>query len=270
MRKIEERWRHGLRWWHWLSGDAVFVVMAYSWAASRWSQASAPPGVHWLLGVGIWLGYVADRWEDARREPARALASPRHDFHRRHGRVLRGIWWVVCLGLVAIGGWWLPRAAFWGGAAIALLAWVYVRRFSVRGAGSVPSVAVKRLTTVFLLSLAGVWWWPWWGVNDPPKGLVVVLLFALAAGWELLLLHHREWISSRPRLRFAGRWILPTVLTALALVGLGRGALPGVWVIAGGLVMVQEAGVPGDVCVRAALADGGLAAGFFLLGVLGR
>lgn len=60
-------------------------------------KGQANPWALVLLGVAVWAVYIADRLFDLRKNPH--LRTPRHDFHRLHYGLLKG----VVVGLVGAG-----------------------------------------------------------------------------------------------------------------------------------------------------------------------
>lgn len=279
MGRAEERgWLWLIRRWHWFSLDAVTVLVAYAWGLARLSGAEPPGRVFVFLGVGVWLGYSADRLADVQRDPARADQSPRHAFHLRHVRRFRALWWTTCGSLIVAGAWILPLGAFCAGAFVALGAAAYVRVFAARNRSPrLRSVFAKRLATVSLLAWAGGWWWPWWPGLDGRVLAVGVLLFVFTAGWELILLHH---LTPKPMEEKAGRRlkgagvccqrsqnIAVGIVLSLSFLAGGWWALPGGLVLAASIVGLSRRWSSGiDSSLRAAMGDALLALGWLLLG----
>jgi hypothetical protein len=182
-----------LRWMaeriHWLALDSVAVLLAYQEAMLHLGGVRLPAGVAWLLGGGVWAGYTADRMLDVSREPGRVERSPRHHFHQRHLVPLSAIWMTVVGMLVVVGFRMLPRSALLAGLAVATGAAAYVWFFGRPAADPKLWRWPKRLGTVLLLSLGGIWWVAWY----PPRGvpwLAGIGFFAAGAWGSLLLLHH--------------------------------------------------------------------------------
>ena len=86
-------------WWQWLtilSLDAPAVAMAWQWLLAR--VARAPVGWHhtFILGLSIWLAYVADRWIEGWRLEPDQIRTQRHHFYQRWR------WPLAYLGLAAL------------------------------------------------------------------------------------------------------------------------------------------------------------------------
>jgi hypothetical protein len=149
--------RTGSPLWLWpnlLSLDAPLVAVLWQVLFARCFRASAETLPAVLLVLAVWLIYVADRALDAWRGMGR---TPRHEFYRRHWRMVLPVW----LAALAAGAWLaairLSPALFRDG--LALLAAV-VLYFGV--VHLVPE------------NIRGAW----------PKEAVVGLLFALGASLE--------------------------------------------------------------------------------------
>jgi hypothetical protein len=267
---------HPLRHLHWLSVDAVGVLLAYQWALGRWVGNTPPLEASVFLGAGIWLGYTADRLLDLQRRPTLALRSAKHAFYLRHREALWSLWFGTAVGASLAGALILPTPGIlWAGAICAASAlylwWAGSERGDEAGAG-------KGFATVALLTVAGGWWMGVQPPERPAAALPVAALFALAGWWNLALLRH----SRRPPL-------LPRTLPVLApaaailLIGFvpGSGALAScALVLVGGLAWASHCAdsgrggsdVPGvgrsDRDGLALAVDGVLAAGMVTAGVL--
>jgi hypothetical protein len=97
-----------LKMWHLASLDAPTVAVAWAWAFG-WAAGVRPPAPPLvILGLVVWIIYVADRLMDARTGLAGGLAGAsrhllqaRHSFHWRHRRILIPL----CACAAAIAGW---------------------------------------------------------------------------------------------------------------------------------------------------------------------
>lgn len=103
-------------WWLWpnvLSLDAPLVAVAWLWMfAKLWKVRYQDPAVYWVLAGVVWVVYVVDRWRDARTKDEVEL-SERHEFHRRHGKLmlsLVGVVMVACVIGFFLG---VPTAMLW-------------------------------------------------------------------------------------------------------------------------------------------------------------
>lgn len=118
--------RRRTQFWLWpnlLSLDAPLVALAWQVLFLRCFHAGENMGAAALLTVAVWLIYTADRTLDAWRG---AVATPRHEFYRRHWRALAPLWIAAC----ALGGWiaWtqLPAVLWSRGWYVAAAAGVYL------------------------------------------------------------------------------------------------------------------------------------------------
>ena len=136
-------------WWLWphlLSLDAPLVALAWQdwWGVARHS----PPGVgqRVILGLGVWLIYLADRLADAAREPSEDLATARHAFARRWKLPLLVLSATVAVDLVVIAPLTLPPRQFQAGLAMLAAAgtyfWLIHRRNPARWTARLPKEAV--------------------------------------------------------------------------------------------------------------------------------
>lgn len=82
-------------WWQWptiLSIDAPLVATAWQVAMAR--AAGAP--LAWpetvVLGLSVWLAYMADRWNEGWRLDTRDIRTPRHHFYQRFRWPVAGVW----------------------------------------------------------------------------------------------------------------------------------------------------------------------------------
>ncbi|ODS54656.1 MAG: hypothetical protein ABS36_10830 [Acidobacteria bacterium SCN 69-37] len=220
------------RWWQWptiLSLDAPVILLA--WQALAAHATGVPLG--WaprvVLAVSVWLAYMADRWIEAWRLPASAVATPRHRFHQRWrwpiatvaaaafvadivtavvaldaDDVIAGLWLALAAGAYVVSHQWLHRHAPWRAPkelVIALLlaagVWLFVR------AGT-PAVLWPTLGLFALLCLTNTSLISRWEIEiDRRQGQSSL---ALGSG------RARRWITGLP-------WV--TALTAVVVAGTG-------------------------------------------------
>jgi hypothetical protein len=86
------------RWWQWgtvLSLDAPVVTVLWQSLLARGAghDLGWPPAV--VLGVSVWLAYVADRWIEGWRLRPDVIRTPRHYFYHRHRWPIATVWLVV-------------------------------------------------------------------------------------------------------------------------------------------------------------------------------
>jgi hypothetical protein len=137
------------RFWLWpnlLSLDAPIVAVLWQILFARCFHAEVPAAAAALLVLAVWLIYAADRVFDARG----GSKLPRHEFYRRHWRVVLPVW----------------TAAF------AFAAWLACTRLPtpLLQRGAVIAVAVVVYFTV-VHAIRSAW----------PKELAVAILFAVGA-----------------------------------------------------------------------------------------
>jgi len=163
--------------WLWpnlLSLDAPLVALLWQILFVRCFHGSLGMLPAALLAVAVWLIYVADRTLDAWRG---SIEQPRHEFYRRHWRMVLPVW----MAALGAGGWlaWsrLPAPLFAEGVAVAsgtalYLTAVHLAPGLLRRAGSKESA----VAVLFGLgaSLAA---WP--GVETASDVLAIVLFSGL-------------------------------------------------------------------------------------------
>lgn len=110
--------------WLWpnlLSLDAPLVAVVWMWMfVKTWGVIWYPHTIYLLVAGVVWGIYVTDRLLDSRvRDPKAEGATPRHQFHAAHARILGGAVAVVAVGcLVLLGS--LPPS-LWGHGSFVLL-----------------------------------------------------------------------------------------------------------------------------------------------------
>jgi len=71
-------------YWHLLSLDAPTVAALWCWSFGRAAHVDLPPLSPWLLAVGTWLVYVADRLLDGLDPANREHLRERHYYYSQH------------------------------------------------------------------------------------------------------------------------------------------------------------------------------------------
>ena len=106
------------RWWQWptvLSLDAPAVSLLWQWQLAQTARVTLGWHHAFILGAGVWLAYVADRWiEGLRLDPAQ-VRTPRHAFYVRHRKPAAVLWLLVFLAAVTISALELSRREFFAG-----------------------------------------------------------------------------------------------------------------------------------------------------------
>lgn len=84
-------------YWQWpniLGLDAVIVAITWQWMLQ--AKDSGPfLNTSLVLGLSVWLTYLADRLFDIQNTKNKPLDSIRHQFVRSHKRNLWRLWWVI-------------------------------------------------------------------------------------------------------------------------------------------------------------------------------
>ncbi len=202
---------------HCLSLDAVAVLLSYQLCLKIWADVELPGLAYLLLGMGIWLGYTADRLKDVSPKRQSLASTLRHHFHRQHRKPLQATWVLVLLLSVVLGWLSLPTNTLLTGLAFAGGAAFYVFGVSRRKRTSRDGPRLfKRFGVSLLLAASGLWWWFGWGNGDWPdlRMLTLLGLFAVFASWELILLEGRR-IRIGSFAAFWIRWGAPLVIAAI-------------------------------------------------------
>lgn len=87
-----------IRLWQWpnlLALDAALIALAWqaAFAAALGNEVSAAAQI--VLGLSVWLTYMADRLFDVAKRPLQQLHSTRHQFAKQHRKTLWRCWWCV-------------------------------------------------------------------------------------------------------------------------------------------------------------------------------
>lgn len=81
------------QWPNILAVDAALIAVAWQFALAKGSWAVLGWPAYAVLGLSVWLTYMADRLFDVRSHPLENLKSLRHRFAKEHGTLLWRIWW---------------------------------------------------------------------------------------------------------------------------------------------------------------------------------
>jgi hypothetical protein len=118
-----------IRPWHWLtilSIDAPVVALVWQEFLARSFGAALDPAHRVVLGLSVWLAYVADRWLDGRQMNPRQVVTARHAFAQRFERPTAFVWCLVLAGTIALAGWGLSRREFFSGLLLAGVVFAYL------------------------------------------------------------------------------------------------------------------------------------------------
>ncbi len=115
-------------WWLWphlLSLDAPLVALTWQGWWAKTAHLNLPWSDPLILGLAVWMIYLADRLADVTQSTAGELNTDRHAFFARHTGSLRWLLGVVVASLTILTPTLLPFRQFMGGLALLGLAGVY-------------------------------------------------------------------------------------------------------------------------------------------------
>ncbi|KAF0094673.1 MAG: hypothetical protein E1N59_1677 [Puniceicoccaceae bacterium 5H] len=198
------------RWIVWLSLDAPLVALfwTFAWGRQLTGAAFHPPAV--LVGLAIWLGYVADRLLDVKRYDGEGPESARHAFYQRHERTWWRIW-IAGVGLeFVLALCWLDGAMWLRGVLLALLAAAYA--LSLSWWQGWTRLYYKRVAVALLFAAGVVVFLPW-----QIETLHAWLCMALLA--LINLVQVTSWQAQSRRLVWFGvQFVLATGVMQLAML----------------------------------------------------
>lgn len=96
---------HRIRLWQWpnlLALDAALIALAWQAAFAQILELQIHASAQIVLGLSVWLTYMADRLFDVARRPYEQLHSVRHRFAKQFFRHLWGIWCGILITNIAI------------------------------------------------------------------------------------------------------------------------------------------------------------------------
>lgn len=161
------------RFWMWpnlLSLDAPAVALVWQILFARCFQVPVDALASLLLVLTVWLIYAADHTLDAWKGRSTA---PRHEFHRRHWRLLFPIWMTVLVLTAWLAVVRLSAGVFWRGGI--LLAGVGLH-FAVVHAGRRRWPKEAAVAILFALGASLV---AWGRVRTPADGAAILLFSGL-------------------------------------------------------------------------------------------
>ncbi len=222
--------RRGVAWWLWphlVSLDAPAVAVVWQWWWARAVHVRLPWCDPCVLGLGVWLIYLADRLADAHRAAPGDPLTMRHGFHARWRSALTAVAVTVAGVLALLTPWALSRAEFVRGLLLLALAGAYFWLIHGRS----PFVWTKRLPkegAVGGMFAVGTAFFPW--SHDGAFHLEVWLSVALFGGlcfcncalitvWEAHaqdLRDHASLLNAFPRLAARLRGVSLTLAGAAA------------------------------------------------------
>ncbi len=186
-------------WPHLLSLDAPLVALGWQLWWARWTGVSLGWAHHAVLGLSVWLIYLADRLADSlvlfRGNREAAHVSSRHHFSRRHRWALGALVVTVVATLVVLAPLGLPVRDFRAGLGLLALQAGYFFAIHFRGHRRIlermPWLKEAWVGASFALGTA---WFPGCALTQVPTfalgavltgfGLVCFLNCALISDWE--------------------------------------------------------------------------------------
>lgn len=87
-----------LNWINILSLDAPVVALLWQGFFVQLFRVEISLAARCVLGLSVWLAYLADRWLDGRLLPPGGAITLRHRFAQRHGRAIAIAWVLVFVG----------------------------------------------------------------------------------------------------------------------------------------------------------------------------
>jgi len=116
-----------IKLWQWpnvLALDTALIAVLWQVALAGAVGAELGGAAYVVLGLSVWLAYVADRLYDVKSRDAAALLSIRHQFAKRHVRRLWRVWFAM-LGLNLLVATQLTGAQLKHGALLLAVCFVY-------------------------------------------------------------------------------------------------------------------------------------------------
>lgn len=193
-------------WMNLLSLDAPIVALVWQDFLARCYPSLLRPAGRWVLGLTVWIIYIADRLIDV-RGPAAANEAARHRFCREKRGLAKALLTTLVLGDLFIAQRWLRPAVLSNGILIGAGVACYLAVFAFWRMAAV--IRWKRLCAALLFT-AGIFLVAWTGTANPWRVLTepAVAFCALCLGNMMLI----EW---RERGRCAERGWIWMVLLAL-------------------------------------------------------
>ena len=154
-----------IRIWQWpnlLAVDAALVALLWqaAFAAALGHEVSVAAQI--VLGVSVWLTYMADRLFDVAKRPLQQLHSTRHRFAKQHFRALWGVWCGALVTNIALALTELSIRELRNGAVLLALCLLYTALNQTLSRRFFPKEICVAIifaggVIVFLLPNAGIW-----------------------------------------------------------------------------------------------------------------
>ena len=88
---------HFYQWPNLIALDAALIAVAWQVTLARALEVSLAAPAYIVLGLSVWLTYMADRLFDVASRSEDSLRSLRHQFTKRYKGTLWRIWWSVLM-----------------------------------------------------------------------------------------------------------------------------------------------------------------------------
>lgn len=93
-----------IKWWQWpnvTALDAAAIAISWQWVFATSTGTHLSIYTYLILGISVWLTYMADRLFDVKQCMTEQLLSNRHQFAKKYQTKLWRCWW--CLLCVDVG-----------------------------------------------------------------------------------------------------------------------------------------------------------------------
>ncbi len=94
-----------IRIWQWpnlLAVDAALIALVWQAAFAAALGHEVRVAAQIVLGLSVWLTYMADRLFDVAKRPLQQLHATRHQFAKQHRSTLWGFWWAVLISNIGL------------------------------------------------------------------------------------------------------------------------------------------------------------------------
>lgn len=221
------------QWANVLGLDAPLVILGWTLLFSSGYGAPALPGACASIFLGIWAGYIMDRWLDAKRIPSDSLVTYRHRFAYRHSQKLC-ISGIVIAGASALLGWIsFSWEVFWMAILLLAVAALYFHKIasSPKTRELRKRMPVKEFSVSVILAGAAIVPLGWRPLLQAPFstalcGAALALLYfqncALVASWDQPTdeaQHQIGYFTLRKQSSMVARWVGPSLMLSLIVIG---------------------------------------------------
>jgi hypothetical protein len=167
-----------------LSLEAPLVAVVWQWLLARAHHVHLFPSMYAGLALAVWGIYLVDRTLDARRARAEVALGVRHEFYRRHPRVIVFFLLPLIAGvLVWLALWHIPLGSLFICVGVGMMCAFYLAAFA---GGHVQSRGALVVTLFGLASIFSVALLP---VAQGTRAWLSVLI--MAGMWAVFLRHVR-------------------------------------------------------------------------------